>query len=333
MAKLLATLSSILKKYNMKKHPLLVSAIKFDESSRVAAILEKVFQIKYAEPSETALRSALVDADAYYASLHVKLNRELIQIAPCLNAIVTPSTGLDHIDLEAAAARQIVVLSLKNDRKLLDNITATAELAWALLLACARHLPPAIGSAKKGLWARDAFRGHQIAYKTLGILGLGRLGSIVADYGKAFRMRVIAHDKLPISMPDVEMVSFEELLRRSDILSIHIHLNKENTKILNTSTLSLLKPGAILINTSRGAVIDENALLDMLLSKHISAAGLDVIDGEWRTDLQDHCLIKYMQTHDNLIITPHIGGVTIESQEMAYCAAAEKLVEFFIDKE
>ncbi|MHB9071225.1 MAG: NAD(P)-dependent oxidoreductase [Sedimentisphaerales bacterium] len=313
----------------MKEHPLLVTAIDFNEFAHVRAILEKVFQIKYVEPSETALRLALVDADAYYASLHVRLTRELIKTSSCLKAVVTPSTGLDHIDLEAAEAKQIAVLSLKDDRKLLDQITATAELAWALVLACARHLPPAVDSARKGVWARDSFRGHQIAYKTLGILGLGRLGSMVADYGKAFRMRVIAHDKMSISRPGVEMVSFEELLRQSDILSVHIHLTKENTHILNAKTLPLLKPEAILINTSRGAVIDELALLDMLLSKHISAVGLDVIDGEWDTELCNHKLIRYMQKHDNLIITPHIGGVTVESQEMAFCAAAEKLVKFF----
>jgi len=127
----------------------------------------------------------------------------------------------------------------------------------------------------------------------------------------------------------VEMVSLDELLRQADVISIHIHLTEENRGFLSRDVISRMKPGAVLINTSRGAVVDESALLDALASGQLAAAGLDVIEGEWRTDLADHPLIEYARTHDNLIITPHVGGVTYESQAMAHAATAEKLIAFF----
>lgn len=125
------------------------------------------------------------DIDAYFASLHIRLDREMLERSDRLRVIATPSTGTDHIDLKAAAERGVTVLCLKDDLELLRRITATAELAWALLLATVRRLPWAFASAQRGQWARDGFRGHQLSGKTLGILGYGRLGVMVARYGLA----------------------------------------------------------------------------------------------------------------------------------------------------
>ena len=164
---------------------------------------------------------------------------------------------------------------------------------------------------------------------TLGILGYGRLGCMVADYGKAFRMRVLACDIRPVDMaPAVERVGFDQLLAESDVLSIHIHLTEENRRLINAAALAKMKRGAVLINTSRGAIVDEAALLQSLTSGHLAGAGLDVIEGEWRNDLANHTLIQYAAANQNLIIVPHIGGITLEAQRMVYAHTAEKLARY-----
>ena len=309
--------------------PVLVCASDLTHVPEAREVLRSRFNVQFVEAKTSALREHLPRADAYYASLHVRLTKELLEAAPRLKVIGTPSTGLDHLDLQAAAGRNVAVVSLKDDRRLLDRITATAELSWALLLSCARRLPAAAEAARGGHWARDLFRGHQIAYKTLGILGCGRLGTIVAQYGRAFRMKVIGCDTRPVALEGVEMVSFGQLLGEADVLSIHIHLTEENRGLIDREVFLKMKPGAILINTSRGAIIDEAALVEALRSGRLGAAGLDVIEGEWRTDLAEHPLMEYARSHDNLVITPHVGGVTYESQAMAHVAAARKLVDHF----
>lgn len=313
---------------SMTTKPLIVCAADLQHAQQARAVLSSCGEVLYVDPTEDSLAEYLPRADAYYASLHIRLSGQLQAKAHKLKVIATPSTGLDHIDLDYAAAHDIAVLGLKDDRSLLDKITATAELTWALTLGCARRLYPAMSAAREGRWARDEFRGHQLAYKTLGILGCGRLGSIVAEYGRAFRMRVIGCDVRDVQLAGVEMVSLARLLAESDVLSIHIHLTDENRGFLSRERIFSMKHGAILINTSRGAIVDEIALRDALAEGYLSAAGLDVIEGEWRDDLATHPLITYAREHENLLITPHVGGVTYESQAMAYEAAAQKLADF-----
>jgi D-3-phosphoglycerate dehydrogenase len=286
-------------------------------------------EVTHLPANATALLENIADYDIYFASLYVRLTSEVIARAERLRAVVTPSTGLDHLDLASLEARNIALLSLKEDIEFLDRVTATAEMAWALLLATVRRLPFAFDAARSGHWARDEFRGHQISGKTLGVLGYGRLGKIVAEYAKAFRMRVLACETKQITpAPGVQMVDFATLLRDSDVISIHIHLNEANRHFINADALRAMKFGAVLINTSRGAIIDERALLEALENGHLGGAGLDVIEGEWREDLRSHPLIAYANHHQNLVISPHTGGVTYESQQMAYTRMVEKLKAF-----
>lgn len=161
------------------------------------AVLELVAEVVSWPPDAKRLEELLPEFDAYYASLHVRVTRTMLDRAPRLRVIATPSTGTDHLDLACAREEGIAVLTLKDDRDFLDQVTATAELAWGLLLAVERRLPWAFTAAQRGEWARDQFRGHQISGKTLGILGYGRLGTMVADYGLAFRMQVLACDVRP----------------------------------------------------------------------------------------------------------------------------------------
>ena len=224
-----------------KERPKLVCAVDLEHVPDTTTLLEEHFDVVYAQGTTKALEQHLPQADAYYAALTVQLTRALLQKAERLRAVATPSTGTDHIDLQAATEHGIAVLSLKNDRELLDRITATAELTWALLLASARRIPAATEAANRGHWARDVYRGHQIAYKTFGILGCGRLGSIVAEYAQAFRMKVIGHDPNGVAVPGVEPVSFDELLERSDLLSIHVHLNEETRNLIDREALAKLR--------------------------------------------------------------------------------------------
>jgi D-3-phosphoglycerate dehydrogenase len=273
-----------------------------------------------------ALARELPAYDAYVAALPVRLTRDIIANCPRLRVVATPSTGQDHLDVDALEEREIPLVSLKHDTEFLSRITCTAEMGWTLLLAVVRRLPWSFDAARQGIWARDRFRGHQLSGKTLGILGYGRLGRIMAEQGMGFRMRVLACDVREVDpAPGVELVDFDTLLRRSDVLSIHIHLTPENTRLIDAEAFAKMKPGAYLVNTSRGAIIDEAALLDALESGHIAGAGLDVIHGEWDENLVDHPLIRYARDHQNLVISPHTGGVTYEAQEMAMRWTAEKL--------
>jgi D-3-phosphoglycerate dehydrogenase / 2-oxoglutarate reductase len=275
------------------------------------------------------LRERIGEFDAYLAALSVRADLAVLGNAKRLRAIATPSTGLDHLDVDAMRKQGIELISLKTDTEFLGQITATAEMAWCLLLAVVRRLPWAFEAAKRGEWARDLFRGKQLSGKTLGILGYGRLGRIMAEYGQGFRMRVLACDVRPVEpAPGVELVDFDRLLAESDVLSIHIHLTEENRGLIGDSAFARIKPGAVLINTSRGGIIDEEALLTALETGRLLGAGLDVIDGEWRTDLDCHPLIRYANSHQNLVISPHLGGVTLESQRMAYAHTVVKLANF-----
>ncbi|HUS08667.1 MAG TPA: NAD(P)-dependent oxidoreductase [Bryobacteraceae bacterium] len=291
--------------------------------------LAREIEVVSVPPSRDVLMERIAEFDIYFASLHVIADRALMERACRLRLIASASTGLDHIDTAFAETRGITVLSLREDTAFLNSLTATAELAWALLLATVRRLPWAFAAAQHGNWARDQFRGHQISGRTLGILGYGRLGRIVAEYGRSFRMRVLAHDRRAV-VPEagVEMVDFERLLSEADVLSIHIHLTKGNRRAIGAAELSKMKPGAILVNTSRGGIVDEDALLEALSSGRLGGAGLDVIDGEWRSDLASHPLIEWSREHQNLVISPHIGGVTFESQRAAIEYSVAKILRW-----
>lgn len=293
--------------------------------------LKEVAEVKCLPADREVLRREIRDVDGYLAALAVRADREVLEAAKKLKVIATPSTGLDHLDLDYAAKKGIEILSLKYDRAFLDSITATAEMAWGLLLAVMRKIPSGFEAAKRGEWARDKFRGHQLSGMTFGILGYGRLGTMVGQYARAFRMRVLACEVQPMRAEGIEFVDIETLFRQSDVVSIHVHLTPENTGLVNRRLLSMMKPGAVLINTARGAIVDEGALIEALAAGRLGGAGVDVIHGEW-SDLSQHPMVVYARTHDNLVISPHVGGVTYESQTASFRHTATKLRNFLVEK-
>lgn len=296
--------------------------------------LPRAASIEWATPSRELLTTRLGEFDAYLATLHVRLEREMIERAARgrLRVVATPSTGLDHLDLAALEAHGVRLLSLRGENDLLNRVTSTAEQAWGLLLAAMRRLPAAHAAACRGEWARDRYRGIQLSGRTLGVFGVGRLGTMVARYGVAFGMRVLGCDPKPFNLPGVERVSLDDLLRSSDVISVHVHLTPENHHLLGAAQFARMKPGVVIINTSRGAIVDEAALLDGLRSGKVAAAGLDVIDGEWRTDLADHPLIAYAREHENLVISPHVGGVTVEAQTITHAFLANRVAAMLVSE-
>ncbi len=278
-------------------------------------------------------RDGLLNAAAEYEVLITRfghpMDKELFAAAPGLRALVSATTGLDHIDLEAAAVHGVTVLSLQGEMEFLEELSATAELTWGLLLSLLRRIPQAIDSVKEGGWDRDIFRGNELRGKRLGILGLGRLGRMVAEYGRAFGMAVAAHDPYVSDWSTgVDLRSAaEDLMEDTQVLSIHVPLNDETRGLMDGAMLARLPEGAVLINTSRGAVVDEAALLAALGSGHLAGAGLDVVAKELCGG-PSQAFLAYARAHDNLVITPHMGGATVESMEKVEVFMAQKLARF-----
>ncbi len=291
-------------------------------------ILRTAADLDYRPADRDVLFRTIGDYDAFWGHVDLKVDRAVLARARRLKVIFSASTGTDHIDKEEAARRGIRVLSITRDYGLLDTFTATAECAWMLLLACHRHFRAATSSVLEGRWCSETFRGRQLANRTLGVLGIGRLGRMTVEMGKGFQMRVLGCDRLPFEIEGVEAVDFNTLLRESDAISIHIHMEPANYHLFNDDVFSLMKEDAVLVNTSRGDIIDEAALIRALESGRLAAFGADVLHDEWREDMRQSPLVRYAMTHDNVIVTPHIGGCTFRSLVDARVFGARKLVHY-----
>lgn len=266
-----------------------------------------------ADLDRAGLLAAVPVADVLWVRLRSRIDDEVLEAASRLRILVTNTTGLDHIDLEAARRRGVRVVSLRGEEEFLKSIRATAELTLALVLALVRRLPAATAHVTAGGWDRYRFKGHDLFGQTAGVVGLGRLGRIVAGYFQAMGMQVLATTLEPEAVPGVRLVPLEELLGRADVVSVHVDLNPGTRRLFGRREFALMKPGAWFVNTSRGEVVDEPALLDALERSALAGAALDVLTGEPWTDLTGHPLVRYAAAHDNLLLTPHIGGYTVES--------------------
>lgn len=290
--------------------------------------LRQVAQVDYLpHPSQERFEEILPRYDAVEACLGLRLHDALACRCKRLRIVATCTTGLDHLAVKTFEERGIRLISLKHDTEFLGTITATSEQGWGLLLGVLRHVPWAFEAVKRGEWRRSDWRGHQLFGKTLGILGFGRLGRITAHIGAGFQMRILAHDIRDfVPPPGVERVALDTLLRESDALFIHIHSTEENHHFLDRSKMEKMKPEAVIVNTSRGAVLDQEAMLDLLAKGRLGGAGLDVLEGELTMrDMANHPVVAYARTHGNVLISPHVGGATVESQTMAMRHTLSKL--------
>ncbi len=297
-------------------------------SEEARAILRQLGDLDEVALDRAGLLERVADYDVLIVRLAHTVDGEVFENAPRLSAVVTATTGLDHIDLEAAAAHGVAVLSLRGEHSFLSTVSSTAELTWTLLLALVRKLVPAVEHVREGQWDRDRFRGLELQGKRLGIVGVGRVGAMVARYGLAFGMEVKAFDPAPRVWPEnVEQVSdLESLAGSVDVLSVHAPLDSSTEGLVSRDVLIRLKRGSYVINTARSALVDNRAVLELLETGQLAGAAIDVLDEERdHSRRQGHPLLDYARTHDNLLITPHIGGASVEAMARTEVFMAGKL--------
>lgn len=278
--------------------------------------LKKKFDLTYLETNSQDELVNFLRADNYFAiftKLGLELNQAALECQPQLEYIVTPTTGLNHIDVDYANYKGVSVISLRGEDDFLKGIMSTAEHTWAILLMLIRNLNGAFEDVKNGFWRREPFLANELNGKTIGIIGYGRLGKIVAKYAEAFSMKVIAYDTNPSVFLNehINNSDINYLLSECDVLTLHIPSNKENYNFLDFEKLMKLKKEVVIINTARGEVIDETAFLKFLQNNKKASAAVDVLDGDssWAEfSPKDNELIKYAKTNKNLILTPHMGG-------------------------
>jgi phosphoglycerate dehydrogenase-like enzyme len=287
--------------------------------------LQGVSDVWHISADPTAVASALTDADAVLdASMKVRITDAMVAAAERLRIISTATTGSDHIARGVLEERGIQIRTLKEDPDVLRNLTPAAELSWAMVMACARNLTAAVKHVNGGGWTRELFPGLMLNGRTLGLIGCGRIGGWMSRYARAFSMRVQGYDPYRTTLPEgVEQASLAQVMAHSDVISVHVHLSDETRGLVSRSLFERVRPGAIFINTSRGAIADEAALLDGLISGRIGAAGLDVLEGE--PDTAFHPLVRYAREHDNLLITPHCGGFSPDAVRVVCRHAAGKI--------
>ncbi len=269
------------------------------------------------------LLAAIADADALVIRSGTKVTADVIAAGEKLQVIGRAGIGVDNVDVPAATARGIVVMNTPGG----NNIT-TAEHAIALLVALARHIPQATASMKDGRWEKKKFSGIELYNRTLGLIGVGRIGRIVANRARGLGMKVIAADPYlnaeAAAQAEVELVTFDELLERADAISLHVPKTKDTTGLLDRAALSKVKPEVLIVNAARGGIVDEDALLEALDEGRVGGAALDVFSEE--PPPADHPLV----THERVICTPHLGASTEQAQVNVSIAVAEQVRDYLL---
>lgn len=251
-----------------------------------------------------------------------KVTADIIEVAENLKVIGRAGIGLDNVDIASASRRGIVVMNTPT-----GNTITTAEHTIALMMALSRNIPQGTATLKEGRWEKKKLQGRELYNKTLGIIGAGKIGRIVADRAKGLKMKVIVYD--PYIKPevleeiDLEPVSFDDLLRRSDYISIHTPRTEETKGMINKDVMLKMKKGAMLINCARGGIVNEDDLYEVLKSGHLAGAGFDVFEQE------PPGKIKLMEL-DNFICTPHLGASTKEAQENVARDVAEQIIGYLL---
>jgi len=251
-----------------------------------------------------------------------KVTAEIIEAASNLKVIGRAGIGLDNVDIPAASKRGIVVMNTPE-----GNTITTAEHTIAMMMALSRNIPQATASLKQGQWEKKKLKGREVFNKTLGLIGVGNIGRIVADRAKGMKMKVIVYDPYikpeMIEKMDLEPVSFEELLQRSDYVTIHTPKTNETVNLINKETIAGMKEGAMVINCARGGIVNEDDLYDALESGHLGGAALDVFGEEPPGKSK-------LMSLPNFICTPHLGASTSEAQDNVAQDVAEQMIAYLL---
>ncbi|MGX6604078.1 phosphoglycerate dehydrogenase [Micromonosporaceae bacterium Da 78-11] len=281
-------------------------------------VLAYDFDVRHVDGTDrAALLAELADADALIVRSATRVDAEVLAVAGRLKVIARAGVGLDNVDVPAATARGVMVVNAPT-----SNIVSAAEQAIALLLSVARHTATASEALKRGEWNRSRYTGVEVQGKTVGVVGLGRIGVLFAQRMAAFGTRLIAYD--PYIQParaaqlGVRLVGLDELLRESDFISVHLPRTPETLGLIGEKELATVKPGVRIINAARGGLIDEQALADALREGRVGGAGLDVFVTEPAT-------ASPLFGFDNVVVTPHLGASTTEAQDKAGLSVARSV--------
>ncbi|MCB2184038.1 MAG: phosphoglycerate dehydrogenase [Desulfobulbaceae bacterium] len=270
------------------------------------------------------LKKIISQYDGLVIRSATKVTEEIIEAAENLKVVGRAGIGLDNVNIPEASKRGIVVMNAPD-----GNATTAAEHAISMMMSLTRNIPQATARMKEGGWDKKKFQGREVTGKTLGIVGIGRIGAIVANRAQGLHMKVIAFDPhMPKDLVDklgVELVSLEDLCKRADYISVHVPLTKETSKILSTNEFKNMKKSAMFIDCARGGVVDEEALYEALKNGEIRGAALDVFEKE-PTSLEGTPLLGL----DNFICTPHLGASTSEAQENVAVTIAEQMADYLL---
>ncbi|MGB6207840.1 phosphoglycerate dehydrogenase [Mycobacterium sp.] len=288
--------------------PVVLIADKLAEST-VAALGDEI-EVRWVDgPDREKLLAAVPEADALLVRSATTVDAEVLAAAPKLKIVARAGVGLDNVDVETATERGVLVVNAPT-----SNIHSAAEHALALLLSAARQIPAADATLREHTWKRSSFSGTEIFGKTVGVVGLGRIGQLVAQRLAAFETHIVAYD--PYVSParaaqlGIELLPLDELLTRADFISVHLPKTPETAGLIDKDALAKTKPGVVIVNAARGGLIDEAALADAVTSGHVRAAGIDVFSSEPCTDSP---LFDLPQ----VVVTPHLGASTEEAQDRA----------------
>jgi D-3-phosphoglycerate dehydrogenase len=273
------------------------------------------FEIRHVDGADrAALLPAIADVDAILIRSATKVDAEAIAAAKNLKVVARAGVGLDNVDVKAATQAGVMVVNAPT-----SNIVSAAELAVALLLACARNIGPASQALKEGQWKRSKYTGVELTDKTVGVVGLGRIGLLVAQRLSAFGVKLVAYD--PYVQParaaqlGIRMLSLDELLAESDFITVHLPKTPDTVGLIGEEALRKVKPTVRIVNAARGGIVDEHALYVALKEGRVAGAGLDVFATEPCTDSP---LFEF----ESVVATPHLGASTDEAQEKAGIAVA-----------
>ncbi|MFQ5329591.1 MAG: phosphoglycerate dehydrogenase [Thermodesulfobacteriota bacterium] len=293
-------------------------------SERCAEILGSIPDVQVdinTKLSPEDLKNVIGDYHALVVRSATKATKEIIDAADKLKVIGRAGTGVDNIDTDEATRKGIVVMNTPG-----GNTITTAEHALSMMMAMARRIPQATASMRSGKWDKKSFQGTEMCGKTLGILGVGNIGSIVADRAQGLKMNVIAYDPFlseeAADQLGIELVPIDDLYSRSDFISIHVPLNNETRGMVNSSAFGKMKQGVKIINCARGGIVNENDLAGAIKAKIVSGAAFDVFEKEPLP--ADSPLLEI----DEVITTPHLGASTAEAQENVAVAVAEQIAEY-----
>lgn len=295
-------------------------------------IFQKYFECDFCEYNEDYFIKNISKYTILVPHLYLDLSSKLIGQANNLKYLFTPSTGTNHIDLQAVKENDINFYCLSDNADFISEISSTAELAWLLILSANRRIIPLNRRViSENSWKNNDIRGYQLKNKTIGIIGFGRLGKMVYEYAKSFDMNILIYDIDENSVLGYEnhVIDFDGLIKSSDIITLHPKLNETSFEMINKRSIGLMKDGVIIINTSRGDVINSEDLLSSLESGKVGFAALDVLKNEFHSGkLPNDPLIEYaldQNNSDKILITPHAGGATLDAHKVVFKHVAKTL--------